>query len=202
AALQFEVGRNAAGRYVVTVTSRRPMGDPFVTLLVEATWPRGRFLREYTVLLDPPVFTPEIGAEPPIRQAQARTPADTSGAIARTPQPTASPSTPAATQPCARPAQTAAAYAGLASRVSVPVHAYGTLWSIASRLRPADVSVNQMMVGLFEAMPEAFDGNMNLLLRGATLRIPDRDALTARTAVEATAIVSREEASWRGTASA
>ena len=199
AALQFEVGRNPAGRYVVTVTSRRPMADPFLTLLVEATWPRGRMLREYTVLLDPPVFTPEIGAEPPIRQAQAGTPSETSGAFARTPQPAASQSTPAAAQPPARPAQTAAADAALASGSYGPVQASETLWSIASRLRPAGVSVNQMMVGLFEANPEAFDGNMNVLLRGATLRIPDRDALTARTAAEATEIVSRAEAAWRGT---
>src|SRR5690606_2833156 len=54
--LDFNVGRNAAGRYVVTVTSRQPMADPFLTMLVEATWPRGRLLREYTVLLDPPIF--------------------------------------------------------------------------------------------------------------------------------------------------
>src|SRR5690606_19793663 len=150
--------------------------DPFLTLLVEATWPRGRMIREYTVLLDPPVFTPELAAEPPIRQAQAGTPSETSGAFARTPQPAASQSTPAAAQPPARPAQTAAADAALASGSYGPVQASETLWSIASRLRPAGVSVNQMMVGLFEANPEAFDGNMNVLLRGATLRIPDRDA--------------------------
>jgi pilus assembly protein FimV len=46
------------GRDVLRITSPRPVTEPFVTLLVEASWPRGRLLREYTVLLDPPVFSP------------------------------------------------------------------------------------------------------------------------------------------------
>jgi len=197
--LDFNVGRNAAGRYVVTVTSRQPMADPFLTMLVEATWPRGRLLREYTVLLDPPIFTPEIGAEPPIRQAEAGASSATSGALARSAEPAPAASQPASRQaPAPRPAQTPAAEAALASGSYGPVQSSETLWSIASQLRPAGVTVNQMMVGLYEANPGAFDGNMNLLLRGATLTIPDRNALTARTAAEATAIVSRAEASWRG----
>ncbi len=32
--------------------------EPFVTFLVEVNWARGRLMREYTVLLDPPVYTP------------------------------------------------------------------------------------------------------------------------------------------------
>src|SRR5262245_20373267 len=41
------------GRNVIQVSSRESIAEPFVTLLLEATWPRGRTLREYTVLLDP-----------------------------------------------------------------------------------------------------------------------------------------------------
>src|SRR5512145_1889681 len=54
----FRVTQAADGRDVLRVTSPRPVTEPFVTLLVEANWPRGRLLREYTVLLDPPVYTP------------------------------------------------------------------------------------------------------------------------------------------------
>ena len=32
--------------------------EPFVTLLVEVNWARGQLVREYTMLLDPPVYTP------------------------------------------------------------------------------------------------------------------------------------------------
>ena len=53
----FQVARSGS-RDVLRVTSSKPVTEPFVTLLVEANWPRGRLLREYTVLLDPPVFAP------------------------------------------------------------------------------------------------------------------------------------------------
>ena len=56
--LTFRVVTDRSGRGVVQVTSAQSIAEPFVTLLVEATWPRGRVLREYTVLLDPPVLLP------------------------------------------------------------------------------------------------------------------------------------------------
>ncbi|MFO0335693.1 MAG: FimV family protein, partial [Pseudomonadota bacterium] len=51
--LSFRVARDAAGRNVLELRSAQPITEPFVTLLVEVTWPRGRLIREYTVLLDP-----------------------------------------------------------------------------------------------------------------------------------------------------
>ena len=54
--ITFRVGTNDLGRPVILVNSRRPMTEPFVTMLVEAIWARGRLLREYTVLLDPPIL--------------------------------------------------------------------------------------------------------------------------------------------------
>jgi len=46
------------GRAVVKLKSTDPVSDPFVTILVEVNWARGRLMREYTMLLDPPVYTP------------------------------------------------------------------------------------------------------------------------------------------------
>lgn len=198
--LRFEIRQSGPGRYVVSVTSRQPIPDPFVTMLVEATWPRGRLLREYTVLLDPPVFSPDIGAAPPIRQAEAGAPASPQGgAIARRPEPSP-PAAPASAGPAtARAAAPAAAPTGSVTDGRYgPVEAAETLWSIATRIRPADVTVNQMMAALYEANPGAFDGNMNVLLRGATLTIPSRDALLARSPAEATALVRSQENAWGG----
>ena len=48
---------------VVEVRSRAPITEPFVTFLVDATWARGRLLREYTVLLDPPTFASQSRSE-------------------------------------------------------------------------------------------------------------------------------------------
>ena len=41
------------------ISSRQQIIEPFVTLLLEVSWPQGRLLREYTVLLDPPVYATE-----------------------------------------------------------------------------------------------------------------------------------------------
>jgi pilus assembly protein FimV len=60
--LQFEVSKSGrAEGNVIRVSSVDPIREPFVTFLVEASWSRGRLLREYTLLLDPPTF-----ASPPV----------------------------------------------------------------------------------------------------------------------------------------
>lgn len=41
---------------VIRISSRTPVVEPFLNFLLEVDWPQGRMIREYTVLLDPPVF--------------------------------------------------------------------------------------------------------------------------------------------------
>jgi pilus assembly protein FimV len=57
--------RRAGGQYVVRLSGSRPLSDPFIDLLLEANGSSGRIVRDYTVLLDPPVT----------RQAATSTPA-------------------------------------------------------------------------------------------------------------------------------
>lgn len=54
--LNFEPISLRDGRAAIKVTSKDPVREPFLTFLIELTWPKGRLLREYTVLLDPPEF--------------------------------------------------------------------------------------------------------------------------------------------------
>src|SRR6202042_605074 len=56
--LTFKVAKSKDGRDVLLVRSTDAIPEPFVTFLVEVNWARGRLMREYTVLLDPPVYTP------------------------------------------------------------------------------------------------------------------------------------------------
>src|SRR5678815_4557502 len=70
--LEFRVVTGRDGRSVVQVTSRESIPEPFLTLLVEATGPRGRNVREYTVLLDPPVLLPGGAPAPAIQPAETR----------------------------------------------------------------------------------------------------------------------------------
>ena len=54
------------GGAAIRVTSKDPVKEPFLTFLVEVTWPNGRLLREYTVLLDPPEFAQQQQQAPQI----------------------------------------------------------------------------------------------------------------------------------------
>ncbi|MDP4598626.1 MAG: peptigoglycan-binding protein LysM, partial [Pseudomonadales bacterium] len=72
--LRFKVVDLDADRKIIRVTSTRPVTEPFLNFLVEVLWPNGRILREYTVLLDPPIFTGEgIRTEEGILPLQAAT---------------------------------------------------------------------------------------------------------------------------------
>jgi len=46
----------SGGRPVIKLRSNTAITEPFVNLLVDVSWTGGRVLRQYTVLLDPPVF--------------------------------------------------------------------------------------------------------------------------------------------------
>ena len=56
--LTFTLGKSKEGRDVLVVHSTDAIPEPFVTFLVEVNWSHGRLMREYTVLLDPPVYSP------------------------------------------------------------------------------------------------------------------------------------------------
>ncbi|MGI9291762.1 MAG: type IV pilus assembly protein FimV, partial [Gammaproteobacteria bacterium] len=61
----FNVRKNDAGEPIVKIMSRVPVSEPFVTFLLDVKWANGRFQREYTVLLDPPVFD-DIAVQSPV----------------------------------------------------------------------------------------------------------------------------------------
>ncbi len=197
--LEFSVTRDAQGRDVIRVTSRQSMTEPFVTLLIEASWARGRLLREYTVLLDPPVLLPSQAAPAQVQPAETFAPQAGAGDIARPAQPPAA----AAPQPAPAPVQPPAAQPAPAAAPARAadgtwtVQRAETLWSIASQLQPQGVTLNQTMVALYEANPQAFDGNMNMLRAGAVLRIPDAQTLAGRSAAAASQEFQRQLADWQ-----
>ncbi len=193
--LDFRVGTATDGRQVLFVRSRESVTEPFLTFLIEVNWSRGRLLREYTLLLDPPVYMPggEEGASEPVSAPQT-----SSQEISR-PAPIERPAEP--------DAPTAAAPAPSTSRPSAPISADAgsytvrdndTLWQIASGLRPGSrADINRMMIALFQTNPEAFRGNINRLQSGAILRIPSDTEFDSLAAADAAAEVRRQTAEWR-----
>jgi len=56
--VQMRTVRTPDGRQMLKLKSTEAISEPFITLLVEVSWARGHLVREYTMLLDPPVYTP------------------------------------------------------------------------------------------------------------------------------------------------
>ena len=184
--LEFRVGRGQDGRSVLLVRSREAISEPFVSFLVDVSWPRGHLLREYTVLLDPPVFA--TAAEQPapaplLAPIIEPAPAHTAAAPATTPAPVAS-----TTESAPAPADV----------TSYRVERGDTLYEIAGSLTGGERSAtNRTMIGLFRANPEAFRGNINVLRAGAILRVPAANEIASIEAGEANSEVSRQIAAWR-----
>ena len=157
--INFQVESDESGRRVV-LTTEAPLQESYLDFVVEARWPDGRLLREYTVLIDlpprPVVVEPQ---DAPIEQAA---------------QPD--------NQAMALDAKTASAeaggYATGASVRPVPGAQYlvmntDTLWRIASDGAAVGVSVEQTMLEIVAANPAAFQaGNINGLKSGYVLQIP------------------------------
>ena len=214
--VQFTIVRSgrADGNYV-EVRSLSPMAEPFLTFLVEASWSRGRLLREYTVFLDPPMFAPQAADTAPAVQAPTRTspsdsariepsapPAATQQRPTRAPTPAprqADPEpAPAPQRPAPQPSVDASQFI-IGPGSELTVLRGETLWGLASRARPdSSMTMNQTMLAIFEANPQAFGGNINILHAGATLRIPQSDAITQINRADALAEAQRQHAEWSG----
>jgi pilus assembly protein FimV len=191
------------GRDILKVHSAVAITEPFVTILVELNWARGHVTHEYTVLLDPPVFTPDQG-QAAGAAASVAAPAVGSGtragAIQREPAAPA-PAPPALPSPAAPTARTApAATSGQTYRVQRG----DTLSRIAAHESAATTQpeVRRWMVATYQGNLDAFDKNMNLLRTGAVLRMPDAAALGAVSTSEALAEVRRQYAAWHSNAPA
>jgi pilus assembly protein FimV len=189
--LTFKVTKDATGRSVLEVRSADAMTEPFLTFLVEVSWPRGRLIREYTVLLDPPVFEQKQTQAPPVAAPRTgETTAPAAGAVTRTPAPAPTP----AAEPAPSAPSTPATEGGEYRVVSGD-----TLSGIARRQGAAGTAeVNRLMIAIYRANPGAFDGNINRLQRGAVLRIPGAGDLESVSSGEAAAEVRRQMAEWKG----
>lgn len=172
----------------VRISTDQPVKEPFLDFLVEADWARGRLVREFTLLLDPPVFGGAGLVAPRVVPAPSVSPTQT--AQTATPPSTFAASAAAAPSAASRPAG--------ATRYG-PVSANDTLWKIAQNVRPdTSVSLNQTMVALLHANPDAFiDGDMNRLKRGSILEIPDAATIAAIGAAEADREARSHLQRWR-----
>ncbi|MET0542786.1 MAG: FimV/HubP family polar landmark protein [Variovorax sp.] len=169
--------RRTDGRYVIRLSGTRSLNDPFIDLLLEANWGSGRVVRDYTVLLDPPSArqaaapvaptAPQIGVAPRVAVAPA-TAAANAPAVRR---PRAAAPVAPATAPAEAPVRTGTGEAGQGQQITT--RPGDTASKIAGAYKPADVSLDQMLVALLRTNPDAFiGGNMNRMKAGAVINLP------------------------------
>lgn len=183
------------GKSVIRITSSKPVNEPYLNFLVEVLWPNGRLLREYTLLLDPPLYSPQpvVVATPRLPvAAPVSAPAPRPQAAAPTPRPVAPSAAPVASRPAA-PASAPSQIQGNEYKTT----SSDTLWEIAQRTRQGG-SVHQAMLAIQELNPGAFvDGNINRLKSGQVLRLPDDQQIKSRSQAEAIAQVTAQNTAWR-----
>lgn len=187
--LQASLQRRADGRAYIRLTSDRPINDPFVDMIIEASWSSGRILRDFTMLFDPPALRnkpvaptlPQTSAAPAPAAAAKTAPlpvAPSANESTSTREAPVSKSSPAATKP--RPGASAE------DGKRVVVKAGDTAGKIASSIKPVGVSLDQMLVALLRANPDAFvRSNINRIRSGAVLDVPSAEQAQALSTAEA-----------------
>lgn len=188
--LKFTPEVRPDGRAIIRVTSNKPVREPFLNFLMEVKWPSGRVLREFTLLLDPPLYQPTPAAAPPAPPVSAQT----QPIINRQPSVAPAPVSPAA----APNAGTQASATASSNAGQIRANSSDTLWEIAQRHRPEGASVNQTMLAIQDLNPNAFIGNnINQMLSGSTLALPNAEQAGVRTPAEATNQVAEQNGAWQ-----
>jgi len=186
------------GQTRIAVTSTLPVNNPVVRLIIEVNWTGGRMLREYTLFLDPATFSqkapaPRIEADPaPVQEP----PVVREDGVSQDQQPSAAPprqATPEAAAPAVGES------AGFGGDEYGPVKSGDTLWEIA-RDWSADngQNINKVMLAIQRKNPRAFSrNNINLLQRGAILRMPEMNEIDAMSSAEANSEVTEQEVAFK-----
>jgi len=193
--LNFEVVLDNPSNPFIRVTTKKPVTEPYLDFLVDVQWPSGRLLREYTLLLDLPVFTEAAPARPAVKAASSSggsvaAPVQQSSGVRQAP-PRSTTSAPTSRNESYSSPSTAGVD-------SYRVKAGDTLWEIAEKVRPSgSLSVNQTMIAIQQANSGAFIGdNINRLRNGRVLRIPSSDEIASINYDQAVASVRQQNQSW------
>ena len=178
--LKVELQQNPQGLALLKLSSSLPINEPYLDVLLQLDWAAGRLQKQYIVLLDPPQSA-QVEADPiatPIGIADVAN-------IETQLQASILPDQSSDQVDQARPL----------ALVSKPGD---TLSSLAKAMPQEGVSLDQMLLGLYQANPQAFEaGNMNRLKAEQTLALPAPAELLATQAAAATAEVKLHASNWQ-----
>ncbi|MDZ4730546.1 MAG: FimV/HubP family polar landmark protein [Xanthomonadales bacterium] len=199
----------------VRVASNLPVSEPVVRLIIELNWASGRLLREYTLFLDPPTV-PSVSTPPPVIDQRRQPPAAAQpepamesaveeDSIVEDSYSAAKQAEPPEEESVSQTGGQFTSDSGAEESVSDesvygPVQSGDTLWRIASNWADSSgASVNQVMLAIQRNNPQAFiNNNINLLKRGAILRMPGSGDISAISSAAAREEVQQQELVFAG----
>jgi len=222
--IKFEVIDSGSGGARIVMSSEEPVLEPYLDFIVEARWPSGRLLREYTVLVDPPVFsqgTQVVSASQRVEEVEGLAAPSKKNSEAATSKTTQYPDdanigswgseegASGSTHVGGRDSNLGSGampqrdYNATTPRSPTPGSRYTisrdqTLWDIASRAKPAGATVQQTMLEIQRLNPDAFiNGNINRIKAGYTIYLPDAGDITSTDVSATLAEVREQNAAWR-----
>ena len=193
------------GKPVIFVNSSQPINQPFLNFLLEVSWPNGQLLKEYTVLLDPPVLvqpgtavannTVGVRAEPkqqqPVQRVQPRTQPQPRNQTVAANKRTVAPRT-----ETRQPARRSAAPTNRSNKYRVVRG--DSLYKVAKKIGHNGVRTEQMMMALYRANPTAFrKRNVNNLKAGALLTRPSAQEARSMSYSQAKSAIYNQSSEWR-----
>ncbi len=190
--IKVTVGKNSNGKPILNLRSNSPITEPFLDMLIQLDWESGRLLREYTVLLDPPGYKPP--AVVPLSQAtivkEMAVKPETIKPVTKAQKTTNSNS--AEKEP-----ETVSQEVNQSLDKEYLTEKGDTLSKIALQVRPEGVSLDQMLVSLYETNKKAFSGdNMHRLNVGKIIRIPSAADIKALSKKSASREVKVQTDNW------
>lgn len=181
--LRFKVDLSKPEHPIIRVSSRKPIREPYLDFLIELQWSTGRLLREYTLLLDLPLYATESPSAKKIEAASQ----------------SSQPKVQSSRQAQERSTKTAPSSAATSSLAAgdgeYKVNSGDTVWGIAKKIKPSDASLHQTMAAIKQYNPQAFiNDNINLLKKGAIIRLPEGSDIASLSHDEAVSDIAFETA--------
>ncbi len=213
----IQVALDEENPLTINVTSSGPISEPIVSLLLDVNWGNGRILREFTILLDPPVYQSSQSvivnsyqdtdnyedtsattepeevetqvSEPTVQTREEAQQADVSS------EAEASVSEESDTDDVEDTEASEPVYQ--ANFGDITVESGDTLWSLANTNKPGNISTHQMMMALFNKNPNAFaNNNINQLNKGSVLSIPTLQDIEQLSQTEAMRLAQSHNDTW------
>ena len=206
--IKVAIAKNAAGAPILKLNSAQPISEPFLDMLIQVDWSSGRLLREYTVLLDPPGYTGEADtsmqnsqiAQPPLVKSFSKNKKEQTANISDDGMQSGVVTTPSKRTKKAKPVANTESTMESSSDLTGQEYMTNrgdTLAKIAQDMKPEGISLEQMLVGLYQANPNAFQGgNMNRLKVGQIIRQPSEAELNAISRKEASREIKVQTTNW------